>query len=65
MKTSKSELKASQIFDLSEEKLKFEDMLVMTRLWEDYMKSLLGTIDTKPTELLSKLSKADFHGALI
>ena len=64
LKASKSSFKAHKIFDISKEPITFEEMLPMHKMWNFYIDDLIGNEKAKPT-ILQKMSKADFHGALI
>ena len=51
------------LFNLKKEKFKYSDFLNINKLWHSYFDKILSEVKTNSDEL--KLSRADFHGALL
>ena len=72
LKPSKSDIKRSKVFEVDSEQITFEEMIPIHLMWKEYMKDLLGeTKKPSSTDIASsmsslmKISKCDFHGAVI
>ena len=53
----------NMIKSLKKEKLNYEDLLSMNQLWQNYIQELMNNT-TNEENILSKMLKADFHGAI-
>ena len=54
----------NMIKSLKKEKLNYDELLSMNKLWQDYIKDLMNN-STNEENILSKMLKADFHGAIL
>ena len=54
----------NMIKSLKKEKLNYEDLLSMNKLWQDYIKDLMNNSNNEEN-ILSKMLKADLHGAIL
>ena len=53
----------NMIKSLKKENLNYEDLLSMNQLWQNYIQELMNNT-TNEENILSKMLKADFHGAI-
>ena len=67
-KNKKKQMKLNYTHDmiksLKKEKLIYNDLLSMNQLWQDYIKDLMNNSNNEEN-ILSKMLKADFHGAIL
>jgi len=54
----------NMIKSLKNEKLNYEELLSMNKLWQDYIKDLMNNSNNEEN-ILSKMLKADLHGAIL
>ena len=54
----------NMIKSLKKEKLNYEELLSMNKLWQDYIKDLMNNSNNEEN-ILSKMLKADLHGAIL
>ena len=52
------------IKNLKKEKMNYEDLLVMNKLWQEYITELMNNTNNKE-DILEKILKADLHGAIL
>jgi ribonuclease P protein subunit POP4 len=52
------------IKNLKKEKMNYEDLLVMNKLWQEYITELMNNTNNKEN-ILEKILKADLHGAIL
>ena len=60
-----ADLDGNKLINLNNETFKLENLKPMNDMWVGYIKSLLGSPQIKPDELLGKLVRADMHGSII
>ena len=67
-KNKKKQMKLNYTHDmiksLKKEKLIYDDLLSMNQLWQDYIKDLMNNSNNEEN-ILSKMLKADLHGAIL
>lgn len=52
------------IKNLKKEKLKYDDLLVLNKMWQEYISELMNNTNNQET-ILNKMLKADLHGAIL
>ena len=66
-KNKKKQIKQNYTHDmiknLKKEKMNYEDLLVMNKLWQEYITELMNNTNNKEN-ILEKILKADLHGAI-
>ena len=67
-KNKKKQIKQNYTHDmiknLKKEKMNYEDLLVMNKLWQEYITELMNNTNNKEN-ILEKILKADLHGAIL
>ena len=52
------------IKNLKKENLKYDDLLVLNKMWQEYISELMNNTNNQET-ILNKMLKADLHGAIL
>ena len=52
------------IKNLKKEKLKYDDLLVLNKMWQEYISELMNNTNNQET-ILNKMLKADLHGCIL
>ena len=67
-KNKKKQIKQNYTHDLiknlKKEKMNYEDLLIMNKMWQEYITELMNNTNNKEN-ILEKILKADFHGAIL
>ena len=61
---SRKEIKKKNLFEFKNTELKYEDIIDLNKIWEDYILEMIQN-DKSELAILIKIGKSDFHGAKI